>query len=152
MSRAKIFILLSLLAMILAACGSTTAPTAAGILDGEAQTTTFAQVKQAVDDVYSRYPGINSFVVQSVTYTPETRDKVLTVCRDGSLAATEQERERQKVLACAPMIFFFYYYGQQTSVPESVDVARQLYWYALADKSDDSKKVLTDLLRSWGIQ
>jgi hypothetical protein len=45
-------------------------------------------------------------------------------------------------MACAPLIFFFNYYGQQKSVPESIDIARQLYWYALADKSEDSKKVL----------
>jgi hypothetical protein len=50
------------------------------------------------------------------------------------------------------LIFFFYYYGQQNSVPESVGVARQLYWYAMTDKSDDSKKVLTELLQGWGIQ
>ncbi len=109
------------------------------------------QVKQAINDLYTHHPDINSFVVQSVTYSPETRDKVLKICSEGGLAASDQEREGQKVLACAPLIFFFYYYGQQNSVPESVGVARQLYWYALTDKSGDSKKVLTELLRSWGV-
>jgi len=138
--------------VLLAACSSTTAPTTVGILDGTAQATTLDQVKQAVADLYTRHPDINSFVVQSVTYKPETRDKVLRICSEGGLVANEGERESQKVLACAPLIFFFNYYGQQKSVPEAVDIARQLYWYALADKSEDSKKVLTDLLRSWGIK
>ena len=144
-------VLASALVVLLAGCGGQTSPTGVSLLDGRVQTTTLAQVKQAVDDLYSRHPGINSFVVQSVTYTPETRDKVLKICSEGGLAASDQEREGQKVLACAPLIFFFYYYGQQNSVPESIGVARQLYWYAMTDKSDDSKKVLTELLRSWGI-
>jgi len=142
----------SALVVLLAGCGRTPAPTAVSVLDGQVQATTLAQVKRAVDDLYSRHPSINSFVVQSVTYTTETRDKVLKICSEGGLAASDQEREAQKVLACAPLIFFFYYYGQQTSAPESVGVARQLYWYAMTDKSDDSKKVLTELLRKWGIQ
>ena len=151
-SRAKILVLLSLLAMILAACSGTSAPTAAGILDSTVQTATLDQVKQAVDNLYTHHPDINSFIVQSVTYTPATRDKVLKICSEGSIATNTEERDSQKVLACAPLIFFFHYYGQQKSVPEAVDVARQLYWYALADKSDATKKVLTDLLRSWGIK
>jgi len=114
--------------------------------------TRFTMEKNLYQDALAHKPRINSFVVQSVTYTPETRDKVLKVCSEGGLLANEQERETQKVLACAPLIFFFYYYGQQNSAPESVGVARQLYWYAMTDKSDNSKKVLTDLLRSWGIQ
>jgi hypothetical protein len=152
MSRMKILVLLSLCAMILVACGGQITQTKVTILDGEVRTTTFDQVKKAIDDLYSHHPSINSFAVQSVTYTPQTRDKVLTVCREGSLAADDQERERQKVLACAPLIFFFYSYGQQTSAPESVDVARQLYWYAMTDNSVDAQQVLTDLLRSWEIK
>jgi hypothetical protein len=136
----------------LTACGGTPTPTAVGILDGAVQATTLDQVKQAIDDLYTHHSDINSFVVQSVTYTPATRDKVLKICSEGGLAANDQEREAQKVMACAPLIFFFNYYGQQKSVPESIDLARQLYWYALADKSDNSKKVLTDLLQSWGIK
>ncbi len=145
-------IVMCALFIVLTACSSTTAPTAAGILDSAVQATTLDQVKRAIDDLYTRHPDINSFVVQAVTYTPATRDKVLKICSEGGLVANEQELEAQKVLACAPLIFFFHYDGQQKSVPEAVDIARQLYWYAIADKSDDSKKVLTDLLRSWGIQ
>ncbi len=136
----------------LTACGGTSTPAAGGILDSTVQTPTLDQVKQAIDDLYTRHPDINSFTVQSVTYNPTTRDKVLKICSEGGLAANEQERDAQKVMACAPLIFFFNYYGQQKSVPESIDLARQLYWYAVAGKSDNSKKVLTDLLTSWGIK
>jgi len=152
--RASILLLVVVCVLLasLTACGGASTPAAGGILDGAVQATTLDQVKQAIDDLYTRHPDINSFVVQSVTYTPATRDKVLKICSEGGLVANEGEREAQKVLACAPLIFFFNYYGQQKSVPEAVDIARQLYWYALADKSEDSKKVLTDLLRSWGIK
>ena len=141
----------SVLGVLLAACARRPVPAAAGILDGQAQATTLVQVKQAINDLYDQNPGINSFVVQAVTYTPETRDKVLKICSEGGLAANEQERETQKIFACAPLIFFFYNYGQQNSVPESADVARQLYWYAMTGKSDEAKKALTGLLRGWGI-
>ena len=152
MSRTNHLVLLLLLATILTACGGTTTPAATGILGSAIQATTPEQVKQAIDHLYNRHPDSNSFAVQSVSYTPATRDKVLTVCQEGSIATTKEERDRQKVLACAPLIFFFHQYGQQKAVPEAIDLARQLYWYALDDKSDDSKKVLTDLLTSWGIK
>ncbi len=147
-----LLIVLCMLLASLTACGGTSAPAAGGILDTTVQTPTLDQVNQAIDDLYTRHPDINSFTVQSVTYNPTTRDKVLKICSEGGLAANEQERDAQKVMACAPLIFFFNYYGQQKSVPESIDIARQLYWYAVAGKSDDSKKVLTDLLTSWGIK
>ncbi len=154
--KIRVFILLLIsVCMLLAsltACGGTSTPAASGILDGAVQAVTLDQIKQAIDDLYTRHPDINSFVVQAVTYNPTTRDKVLKICSEGGLVDTAQELEVQKVMACAPLIFFFNYYGQQKSVPEAVDVARQLYWYAIADKSDDSKKALTDLLRSWGIR
>ncbi len=141
-----------LLLASLTACGGTSTPAAGGILDSTVQTPTLDQVKQAIDDLYTRHPDINSFTVQSVTYNPTTRDKVLKICSEGGLAANDQERDAQKVMACAPLIFFFNYYGQQKAVPESIDIARQLYWYAVTGKSDDSKKVPTDLLTSWGIK
>ncbi len=150
--RASSLLLIVMCASVvtLAACGGT--PTASSILDGSAQTTTIDQIKQAINDLYTQHPDINSFAVQSVTYNPTTRDKVLKICSEGGLVDTAQELEAQKVMACAPLIFFFNYYGQQKSVPEAINLARQLYWYALAGKSDNTKKVLTDLLKSWGIK
>jgi hypothetical protein len=151
-ASSRLLVVMGMLLALLTACSSAPTPAASGILEGSAQTVTLDQIKQAIDDIYTRHPDINSFSVQAVTYNPTTRDKVLKICSEGGLAANEQEREAQKVMACAPLIFFFNYYGQQKSVPESIDLARQLYWYAVADKSDNSKKVLTDLLKSWGIQ
>jgi hypothetical protein len=152
--RASILLLIvaCMLLASLTACGGASTPAAGGILDSAVQAVTLDQIKQAIDDLYTRHPDINSFVVQSVTYNPQTRDKVLKICSEGGLVASEQEREAQQVLACAPLIFFFNYYGQQKSAPESIDLARQLYGYALAGKSEDSQKVLTELLRSWGIK
>ncbi|MBK9710075.1 MAG: hypothetical protein IPO81_01885 [Kouleothrix sp.] len=151
MLHVKILLLLVIVVMALAACGNAVAPPARGILDAPAQATTLTQVRQAIDTLYRRHPGITEFSVKNVTYTPAARDKVLKICSEGSVAADNQERERQKVLACAPLIFFFYNYGQQSAVPESVDVARLLYAYATTNSSADAAKVLTDLLRSWQI-
>ncbi len=145
-----LLIVMCMLIIVLTACNGT--PAVASILDSPAQTSTIDQIKQAIDDLYTQHPEVNSFAVQAVTYKPETRDKVLKICSEGGLVDTAQELEAQKVMACAPLIFFFYYYGQQKSVPEAIALARQLYWYALAGKSDNSKKVLTDLLTSWGIK
>ncbi len=144
----------SMLFVLLAACNGAPASTPASpsILDSPAQTTTIDQIKQAINDLYTQHPDINSFAVQAVTYNPTTRDKVLKICSEGGLVNTAQELETQKVMACAPLIYFFYYYGQQKSVPESIDLARQLYWYALTDKSDNAKQVLTQLLQGWKIQ
>ncbi len=126
-------------------------PASAGILDGSVQPTTFDQVKAAIDQLYRSHPDINSYAVKGVTYTPETRDKVLKICHEGGLVANEAERESQEVLACAPLIFFFYRYGQESSVPESTEVARKMYWYTVSNHSSQSKEVLTQLLRGWGI-
>ncbi len=60
--------------------------------------------------------------------------------------------ESARVLACAPLIFFFYSYGRRAAVPEGVDVARTLYWYAVTAnrKAFDAGPGLTRLLVSWG--
>ena len=122
------------------------------ILSSDPQATTFDQVTQAIHKLYSDHPDVNSFVVKGVTYTPATRDKVLTICHEGGLVSTEAERESQEVLACAPLIFFFYNYGQQSGVPESTDIARLLYWYTVTNHTNESKEVLTQLLEGWGIR
>ena len=152
MFRVPVFAILSLLVLILAACGEAATPAAGSLLDGPAQTANHDQVKQAIDDLYTHHPNINTFSVQSVSYTPETRDKVLKICSEGSVALTAQERESQQVMACAPLIYYYYSYGTQSAVPEAVDVARQLYWFAVSGKSATSSKALTDLLRSWGLK
>jgi hypothetical protein len=134
-----------------AASSPAPSPALTGILDASVRSTTFDQVKQAIDNLYRDHPGVNSFVAQGVTYTPETRDKVLKICHEGGLVANEAERDAQEVLACAPLIYFFYRYGQESGVPGSVDVARQLYWYTVSNHPDESSRVLIELLRGWGI-
>jgi hypothetical protein len=126
-------------------------PALTGILDASVQTTTFDQVKQAIDNLYRDHPGVSSYAAKGVTYTLETRDKVLKICHEGGLVASEAEREAQEVLACAPLIYFFYSYGQESGVPASVDVARQLYWYTVGNHPGESSRVLIELLRGWGI-
>ena len=146
-----------LLAACLAGCSSVTSASpapASGVLDGTVHQTSFAQVKHAIDALYHSHPGIGTFQVQGVEYAPKTRDKVLKVCRDGSVANTAQELETERVMACAPLIYFFARYGIRASVPESTEVARQLYWYAVTQNQHpyNSTQVLTDLLSSWGVR
>ena len=136
--------------------GDTTTSVAAdapSVLDSDAQTVTFPEVKAAIDDLYRVHPGIGSFVVQDVAYNQTTRDKVLDVCHRGGAASDPASLESLRLAGCAPLIFFFYEYGRQSSVPASIDVAQKLYWYAATNVSGpfDSRASLSGLLRSWGI-
>jgi hypothetical protein len=158
-------LMMSLLALVPAACVAppgalsvpisqvqpTAAPAPSGMLDAAVQPTTFDGVRAAIDKLYSSHPDVNSYVVKGVSYTPQTRDKVLKICHEGGLVSSEAERESQEVLACAPLIFFFYNYGQASGGAESTGFARLMYWYTVSNHSSQSKEVLTQLLRSWGI-
>lgn len=124
---------------------------AGGILGEPVTDTPFDAVTAAIDRLYVRHPDVGGYVVQGVTYTAATRDKVLKICHEGGLVSTEKERETQEVLACAPLIFFFYRYGQTAGGADSTDVARLLYQYTVSSHSAESKEVLTELLRSWGV-
>ncbi len=126
-------------------------PASTGILEGSIQNATFDQVKEGIDNLYRDHPAISSFAARGVTYTPETRDKVLKICHEGGLVSTAAERETQEVLACAPLIYFFYSYGHDAGVPASTQIARQLYWYAAGSHPGQPTQVLTELLRGWGI-
>lgn len=144
------------LALVLAACSATSAPastpTPAGILGGAGRPPEFDQATQAIDALYRDHPDILNFSARGVTYTVETRDKVLSVCEKGGLAGDDAQRQTQRVLACAPLILFFYSYGQDANVTAATDAARSLYWYALSHNSTASGEVLTDLLKSWEIE
>jgi hypothetical protein len=86
-------------------------------------------------------------------YTPETRDKVLATCRLGAASSNAREKETTRVFGCAPLIFFFYNFGRQKSVPESIEVARKLFWYAAEITGPyQALPPLRDLLQRWGIQ
>lgn len=149
--RKMIIARLLILGLLLTATGACNVHTSQ-LFDGSMQPTTYERVKQAIDDLYAHQPDIHAYVVEEVSYTPGTRDKVLKVCREGSIATTVNERERQRVLACAPLIFFFYRYGKEKSVPEAIEAARRVYWYAMTNNSRDSGEMLVQLLRRWQIE
>lgn len=124
------------------------------LLQSPTQSPTFAEVQQAIDDLYRHHPEIESFTVRDVQYNTITRDKVLATCHQGGAEADPAALESTKIAGCAPLIYFFYNYGQQSSVPESTDVAEKLYWYALTNIQGpfDPKQSLVGLLRNWGVQ
>jgi hypothetical protein len=154
----------ALAAVGLAACSgggkkaaTTTAATATtpsvSILTGSERTVTFPQLHTEIDRLYAQHPEIRNYVVQDVVYTPETRDKVLATCRLGAAATNARDREDSRVQACAPLIFFFYNFGRRKGVHASVEVARDLLWYAAGIKGPyPPLPPLTDLLQRWGVR
>jgi hypothetical protein len=145
---------LALAAAMLASCGGSKRSADSPILTGSPQKVSFAEVKSAVGSVYRSSPGVTSFAVRNVTYTPASRDVVLNVCRHGGAASNAQELETSRLEACAPLIFFFYRYGRQASVANSTELARKLYWYAATnvDGPFNAGPSLKALLSSWGVK
>jgi hypothetical protein len=130
-----------------------TTTSAPSFFTGGARTVTFGEARTAIRRLYAHHPEIRSFVYRDVFYTPETRDKVLAVCRVGGPTSNARERETSRVFGCAPLIFFFYSFGARRHVAESVDVARTLYRYAAGIQGPyNPQPPLTGLLRSWGIR
>jgi hypothetical protein len=111
------------------------------------------QARAALFALYRSHPAVSRASFNDVRYSSATRDKVLRVCRSGGPEKSASALESARVLACAPLIFFFYSYGRDASVPEAVDVARALYWYAVTAnrKPFDAGPGLTRLLVSWGV-
>jgi hypothetical protein len=131
---------------------SATTTARASLFSGSRQTVTFGETRTAIRRLYAHHPEIRTFVSRDVYYTPETRDKVLDVCRRGGPTVNARERETSRVFGCAPLIFFFYGFGTRKHVSESIDVARDLYRYAAGIKGPyDPQVPLADLLRRWGI-
>lgn len=155
-----VLILMALAIAALAAFGGlgrSSSPTASvpapSILTGPVRPTRFVQARSAVLALYRSHPGVSRASFNDVDYTTATRDKVLGVCHSGGPEKSVSALESARVLACAPLIFFFYSYGRHASVPEAVDVARKLYWYAVTAnrKPVDAGPGLTRLLGSWGV-
>ena len=123
---ARVVLALALTAAAVGGCGdggrrATTqpkAPRAASILSGKLQPVRFADVRRDILRLYARHPQVRIFVYRDVYYTPETRDKVLAVCRAGGPATNARERETSRVFGCAPLIFFFYSFGVRKHVPK----------------------------------
>jgi hypothetical protein len=129
---------------------STPAPS---ILTGPVHPTTFGQARTAVVALYRVHPAVSRASFSDVVYPPAARDKVLRVCHTGGPEKTSSALESSRVLACAPLIFFFYSYGRHASVPEAVNAARTLYWYAITANRQpfDAGPGLTRLLVNWGV-
>lgn len=62
---------------------ATNPDTAPSVLASPAETVSFSQVERAIARLYRRRPGIGTFVVRDVEYTPATRNKVLDICHRG---------------------------------------------------------------------
>ena len=132
---------------------TTPAATAESLFVGTTGPVDYAVVRETIRQLYVRHPEVRSFVSRDVFYTPETRDKVLTVCRRGGPTVNPRERETSRVFGCAPLIFFFYSFGKRKHVTESTDVARSLYVYAAGIPGPyDAQPQLASLLRSWGVR
>jgi hypothetical protein len=145
-------LLAAFLAAGAAACGGGS-PGARTILDGDAETVSLTEVRQGIDELYRDHPDVRGFVARDVRYTPVTRDKVMYVCSHGGPETSPRERETSRLFGCAPLIFFFYRYGRESDVPQAVELARELYWYAASIRRPyEARPVLTALLESWGVE
>jgi hypothetical protein len=111
------------------------------------------RVLQDVHTFYRRHPGIGSFQVQDVQYTPKTRNEVLSTCTSGGATPVSQAVESARLVACAPLIFFIYSYGRKASAPDAFSLAGALYSYAVTTIKGplDAAKALGSLLEGWGI-
>jgi hypothetical protein len=124
------------------------------VLASPAETVTFAEAEGAIDRLYRRRPGIRTYVVRDVEYSPATRNKVLDICHRGGLELNRAALESSRIAGCAPLIFFFYNYGRQKRAPDAVAAARKVYWYAVKniDGPFDARATLDALLRTWAVR
>ena len=139
------------LAAILSACAASGSPDTPGTVFGTRQQVSLQQVLRTIGTLYRSHPGISSFVVQDVQYTTQSRNAILRECTSGEAGASSQTAESSQVIACAPLIFFLYSYGQKASVPDAVDAAGKLYWYAITHITGQisARTSLNELLHSW---
>jgi hypothetical protein len=123
------------------------------VLHSSSRQVTFPQLRRSIGRLYRLHPGIRTFVARDVRYTPTTRDRVLGVCRTGGVERTARAREATKIAGCAPLVFFFYRYGRRAAVADSIEIARDVYWYAVDNVRGpfDARTALRRLLDSWGI-
>lgn|GEM_PF-5445233 len=110
------------------------------------------QLDRKIEALYQDDPRAHSFVVQDVEYTMSSLETVLRACTTPAKEVTAQAGSAH-LLACAPLIFFLYSFGRRDSVPQALELADQLYNYALSETrgSLDAASVLGGLLRSWRI-
>lgn len=139
---------------VIAACGGHDTPAAMSTTLGtHLDRVSRQQVLQDADAFYHRHPGIGSFQVQDVQYTPKTRDEVLSTCTSGGTAPVSQAVESARLVACAPLIFFIYSYGRKAYARDALSLASTLYSYAVTTIRGplDAQQALDSLLQGWGI-
>jgi len=119
------------LAVLLGACAAGGAAAPAGNVFTARRQVSLQRVSTDLSALYRNHPGIQSFAVQDVQYTAQSRNAILRECAAGPAAAQSQAAESGQVIACAPLIFFLYSYGRQASVPAAVSAAGELYRYAV---------------------
>ena len=110
------------------------------------------QLERRIEALYHENARARSFVVQDVEYTPSSLKTVLRSCTT-SASETTPQAQTARLLACAPLIFFLYSFGHKDSVPGAVQLADQLYNYAVSQVPGplDGASVLGGTLRSWGV-
>jgi hypothetical protein len=129
------------------------APAVVSVLTSKREPVSFDQVNTAIERLYRRRPGIRTYVVRDVEYSRATRDKVLEICHRGGLELNRAALESSRIAGCAPLIFFFYNYARAKGAPESLALARKLYWYAVENIRGpfDARATVDALLRTWAV-
>jgi hypothetical protein len=141
------------LAVLLGACAAGGAAAPAGNVFTARRQVSLQRVSTDLSALYRNHPGIQSFAVQDVQYTAQSRNAILRECAAGPAAAQSQAAESGQVIACAPLIFFLYSYGRQASVPAAVSAAGELYRYAVTHITGplSARASLNELLHGWKV-
>ncbi len=152
-------LLVVLLTGVLAGCGSSTPASTSSASDAKTASlrvdptgASLSSVQNAIGQLYRDHPAVAHYSTQDVSYTTESRTRVLEACsRPGQASSANVETGR--VLACAPLVFFFFSYGRQTAVKEATQVANTIYTYAsTAIQGPLNARVMLDgILRGWGL-
>ncbi len=113
-----------------------------------------AALGRNIDRLYQSHPQLSTYVVQGTTYTTHSRHVVFRACTAGGDAATSEEIESGRLVACAPLIFYLYSYGTQRNTAAAIGVADQLFTFVAHDIRGpiDATSELAGLLRAWGIK
>ncbi len=166
-----------LIALGLAACGSTTpssaptgastpAPTgastpapsgAASIRTGAVQPVTFEELKTAVEAYYAAHPEADGYIGPDELFElpKAVRDHDLTLCQLGNTTSGTDPAtiQSKRILGCLPLIYGFYVFGRSHSSADLVDLARKTYAYAVTNITgpSDTRAALNSTLANWGV-
>lgn len=110
------------------------------------------RLEHEVTAFWSGHPALSSYAVQDVEYTPVSLRRVVAACTNAMPVATGSA-QTESLLACAPLIYFLYSYGRQRDVAPAIDLADDIYSYAVSGipESTDAAAILAGTLRGWGV-